>query len=238
MLKRIKKIRTSQPEDGCADLKCIKLRSSPSQLCLAMTSGLNTIQQEAMRDFGFGSLIGFNIPFLPGKLVYHVVDNFDPENLVIKTSMGDISCDRDAVYDVFGIPKGEKDIFEYPSNEDSEFAKEWKRQWPPNFGIRNSSIATKIDESSVADNLFKMNVLMLFTNTMATSATNGVLCYEILNLVPIDADMRSIDWCGYLLKSLKVSKNKWDREYLEKNPYSGPATFLTVRFFFPTKSVF
>jgi hypothetical protein len=242
--RKCKRVKTSQSEDlhiskqspnlvkdEGDNFMSLFLRSSPSSFARVMTE-LNKAQQQVLHDFGFGSLVGFNIRSLPGKLAYYVVDAFDPENMVIRTSKGDIPCDRDAVRDVFGLPNGPNDILGFPSKENSDFVNEWLRQFPKDTSVRKKLVVDAILKTGNTDNLFKMNILMLFANTMVISSTNGEFSKEVLHHVPIDADMSTLDWCGYLLKYLKVSKKNWDRNHPEKNLYAGPATFLAVSFSF------
>ena len=241
-VRKSKKLKKSQSEDtehveGSSsfvkdegdNLKSIFLRSSPSTFAHVMTE-INEDQKKSMHDFGLGSLVGFNIQRLPGKLTYYVVDAFNPDDMVIRTPRGDIACDRDAVHDVFGLPKGPNDILGFPSKENSDFVKQWLGQFPKGSSIRKTLVANTILKTGGTDNIFKMNILMLFANTMVTSSTNGEFSREVLHHVPIDVDMCTLDWCGYLLKYLKESKNHWDRKSPEKNYYAGPATFLAVSF--------
>jgi hypothetical protein len=199
-----------------------------------MTS-LSAEQRQVVIDMGFGSLIVFNIKSLPGKLTYHVVDKFDSDDMVIRNYAGDIKCDNEAVHDVFGIPMGDVDMYDLESNNESAFVKRWLRQFNIDHSkIRPSNIAEMImDNKTSVGIIFKMNVLMLFANTMVTSESNGYIVKDVLYRVSKarlvnDADIRAIDWCGFLLKALKSSKNSWDRENPSKCPFAGPATFLTV----------
>lgn len=93
---------------------------------------------------GFGSMIGFNIDGLPNKLVYYVVDNFDPEDMVIKTNKGHIKCDRPAVIDVFGVPNGGTDIDDLEYKGGCEFVGQWVDQFPDRTSIRPTAIADMI----------------------------------------------------------------------------------------------
>ena len=206
----------------------IRIRTTPAQLATVMTS-LTPAQKECIKGMGFGSMIGFNIDKLPGKLVYHVVDNFDGTEMVIKNRAGDIQIDRDSVHDVFGIPKGHIDISSLEFKADFEFISEWFNQFPNRKDIRPSAICTQILNSNGAtDKLFKMNFLMLFANTMASSESNGKVKFDVLNYLSKDVDIASLDWCGFVLKNLKYSKSQWHRNDVNKNFYAGPATFLTV----------
>ena len=123
-------------------LPSIRIRTTPAQLATVMTS-LSYAQQECVKGMGFGSLIGFNIDKLPGKLVYHVVNNFDISQMVIKNRKGDIQIDHDSVHDVFGIPKGNIDISSIDFKADSEFISEWFNQFPSRKDIRPSAILHK-----------------------------------------------------------------------------------------------
>ena len=243
-LKRPKKCKTSQdskpfaiPENHKADVKAeddkediirnIRLRTSPAQLAVVMTS-LNHKQRQFVKDIGFGSLLGFSIDSLPGKLVYYVVDSFDSKEMVIKTSRGDIKCDRQAVHDVFGVPMGPTNIYDLEESSNNDLENEWLGQWNIGKKVRPANIASMFNNDYEISEMFKINILMLFVSTMVESDSNGYIKLDLLKRLPKNSDLRSFDWCGFLLKSLASSKDNWNRDFPDKNPYSGPATFLSV----------
>lgn len=205
----------------------MEFTTKPKPLAGVMTS-LNQNQKKAIRDLGFGSLIGFDIIDLPLDLLFYVVDSFDNEEMLIRTSKGDIKCDRDAVFDVFGIRGGTVDIKSLDKVSDS-FHKDWCNQFDNVRDITTSEIESAITNSNGAtDEFFKMNFLMLFANTMIGCETNGVIKYDVLEHISSKTVISEIDWIGLLLNELQNSKNNWNRESAGKNPYAGPSTFLTV----------
>nr|XP_043633129.1 uncharacterized protein LOC122604308 [Erigeron canadensis] len=155
--------------------------------------------------------------------------------MVIKTAKGDIACDRDAVYDVFGITKGETVILYTPSLEKSDFVTLWSKQFQVSSKfVRNKMVSSRITGDFPADKVFIMNVLMLFVNTMVISSGNRYNL-DVLHHVDLDVDLRSYDWCGFVLHYLKLSKQYWDRNSPYRNPYYGPATFLCLLYLDRTK---
>jgi len=204
-------------------------RTSPGPLSIAINS-LSAEQKSLLFDIGFGSLIGFNIINLCPKLSFYVVDAFDGDDMVIRTTKGDISCDREAVFDVFGISKDATEpIKSGVMRTGTSFYKDWVSQFSVK-DIRSSDISAVIVKSKgVVDRFFKMNFLMLFYNTMIRCDSNGVVFRDVLEYLDGDCQNASkIDWCGELLYVLEYSKIKWNRYYPKKRPYCGPLTFLTV----------
>ena len=212
-------------------LTSIVYRTLPGPLASVMSS-LTLSQKKVLCDLRLGSLIGFNIFELPTKLVYYVVDSFDMDDMVIRTSMGDIKCDENAVFDAFGIRKGSVGLGELGNDADSEFIEDWYSQFDDRKNIRNGKIADVINNKKGAtDFTFKINFLILFWNSMICSDSSGLVKVDVLKRVSRETKLSDIDWCGHMLHELKFSKNKWNREFPERRPYCGPATLLTVSFF-------
>ncbi|GKA97222.1 hypothetical protein Tco_0825116, partial [Tanacetum coccineum] len=64
------------------------------------------------------------------------------------------------------------------------------------------------------------------TNTLAKNETkNGLLSFDVLKRVREDTPVQSIDWCGYILDSLKDIKVR----DVVGHFYKGPLLFLTKR---------
>nr|GEV94485.1 retrovirus-related Pol polyprotein from transposon TNT 1-94 [Tanacetum cinerariifolium] len=90
---------------------------------------------------------------------------------------------------------------------------EWLQDWFAQFGEMKidkfcaTHISKKIVDVTTVDFMFKMNFLMLLTNTLAKNETkNRLLSFDLLKRVQEDTPVQSIDWCGYILDSLKDSK--------------------------------
>ncbi|XP_071727048.1 uncharacterized protein [Rutidosis leptorrhynchoides] len=154
-------------------LPALRLRTTPAQFAKVMCS-LTPEQKFCVTRLGFRSLIGFNIDQLPGNLVYYVVDNFDGDEMIIKTQKGNIKVDSQAVHDVFGLEDVGTDIDTSELKLGSLFVQNWLNQFPPPpFVTRSSSLCSKIPTSTEVDSIFQMNFIMLFASTMVSCERNG-----------------------------------------------------------------
>lgn len=205
------------------EFKSIVIRTAPSPFAKVMSS-LNISQKKMVCEMGFGSLLGFSISELNPKLGHYVVSSFNGSS--IKTLKGKISCNRDAVFQVFGISKS-VGVRLSSLKKSTEFEKVWEKQFKNPKLITSKDIANAMI-SDAADHMFKMNFLMLFYNTMIACESGGHVCKEVLKYIKEDTKVDEIDWCGELLEVLKVSKNRWNPENPLQSAYSGPYTFLYV----------
>jgi len=213
----------------------LTLRTSPSSFS-KMVSTISQAQKDFVRSFGFGFLLDFNIDAPTPRLGHHVVQSFDPKNMVIKNERGDIIVDSQAVNDVFGLPNGGEDIHELKSlGKYIEFHQRWMAQYPHegkgSQKVYATDICSKICSSTEVDEFFKMNFVMLFL-TSVIFCENGGKCFDSLLLrIGNDTDLLSLDWCGYVLWHLRKSKTHW-KPHNPKSYYCGPVTFLIVSSFF------
>lgn len=208
----------------------LRTRTTPKPLFSAIRS-LKNVQKKCLISMGFGKLIGMSVDEIPAKLAHYVVDIFDSRSMELKLPNGSIKCTREAVHEMLGVPNGGTSIKSLESRTyDDSFSKQWKNQFgekPP----RPGDIVKKIILSNDAGPLFKMNFLMLFANTMASCESSGTCSNTILNHIMDDVQVESLDWCGFIIDCLRVSKVNWKRE----NPgcfYVGPVTFLVVSFYY------
>ncbi|XP_071726718.1 uncharacterized protein [Rutidosis leptorrhynchoides] len=215
-------------------LPALRLRTTPAQFAKVMCS-LTPEKKVCVTRLGFRSLIGFNIDQLPGNLVYYVVDNFDGDEMIIKTQKRNIKVDSQAVHDVFGLEDVGTDIDTLELKLGSLFVQNWLNQFPPPpFVTRSSSLCSKILTSTEVDSIFQMNFIMLFASTMVSCERNGKVSSYVLMRLSDDVDISSINWSMFLLSSLKYSKNGWNRN--DPNCfYTGAATFLTLLYLDRTK---
>nr|GFA00044.1 ulp1 protease family, C-terminal catalytic domain-containing protein [Tanacetum cinerariifolium] len=132
-----------------------------------------------------------------------------------------------SVHDILGIPMGGCSLESLePRSPDDPFIKEWLSQFVDKNEVRPNDITDVIVSTKDAGKLFKMNFLMLFANTMGLCEKSGVCNMNILKKITDDVCVEKIDWCSYIIKCLKESKQKWVNA--DKNQYTGPVTFMIL----------
>nr|GFA36527.1 hypothetical protein [Tanacetum cinerariifolium] len=190
----------------------IRTRTTPKALFNAMAI-LSDDRKKCLHEMGFASMIGMGIYELLGKLGYYVIDNFDTESNVLSLNDSSILVTSESVNDILGIPMGGSSIESLePRTADDPFIKEWLSQFGEKTKIRPNDISEIIVATKDAGKLFKMNFLMLFANTMGLCETSGVCSMNILKQIRDDVCVKTVDWCNYIMKCLKDSKNNFDTE--------------------------
>ncbi|KAJ9553673.1 hypothetical protein OSB04_017718 [Centaurea solstitialis] len=211
----------------------IRTRTSPKTLFLAIHS-LSTSQRKCVEEMGFGKLLDMKVDGIPSKLGYYVVDRFDEKKMEIRLENGSIKITKDSIRDMLGVPNGGVELKSLQGTEtDDTILKEWKKQYGKTL-IRPADVMREIIVSEDAGLNFKLNFLILVSNTMAEGMKMGICNINILSYIREDTIIRNIDWCSYIWDCLKVSKLGWRRE-VEICFYTGPLTFLTLLYLDTTK---
>ena len=208
--------------------KGIRTRNSPKVL-YSLLKNLTCGQRKELIDMGFGSLYGMDIDELSGKIGLFVVDNFEPTEMKLKCQNYDILITAESIHKVLGVPIGGLPINDLVKNREVEgsISKRWYSQFPTRNPTPNK-VADFIIETKVEGIMFKMSILVLFSNILGLAGLGGQ-CRPSL-IVPYiteETKIDKIDWCKYVLDCLKISKVGWKKD--DKNSYyAGPLTALIV----------
>ena len=81
------------------------LKRGPTKFVEEIKS-LNEEQRKAVEDMGFGSLFHFNLTFIPARLAYEILDNFDQDTCGLKFKRGILHIGHDDVRATLGLPNG------------------------------------------------------------------------------------------------------------------------------------
>lgn len=215
------------------DYPCIRSRVSPNSLMTAIRS-MNEEQKQAVIDIGFGSILNMKFEEIPTRIGYFVVDNFDERTGKIKLKNGSIHVTKQVIHDMLGVPMGGLEIkAENKSKSDDAVTLEWRSQFDKPT-IRPTDVARMIANSNEAGRKFKLNFLVLFASCMAEGTKLGICNQKFLPSIGEDIDIKTLDWCGYIMDCLKVSKVGWNRDN-RQSFYSGPLTLLTLFYVDSTK---
>ena len=205
-----------------------RTRNSPKVLYNVLKN-LTCGQRKELIDMGFGSLYGMNIEELSGKIGNFVVDNFDPSEMKLKCKNYDILITAESFHKVLGVPIGGLAINDLVKNKEVEgsISKRWYSQFPTRNPTPNR-VADLIIENRVEGIMFKMSMLVLFSNIFGLAGLGGQ-CRPSL-IVPYiteETKIDKIDWCKYVLDCLKISKEGWNKDCINSY-YPGPVTALIV----------
>ncbi|KVI05140.1 hypothetical protein Ccrd_016529 [Cynara cardunculus var. scolymus] len=211
----------------------LRTRTSPKTLFLAIHS-LSTSQRQCVEEMGFGKILDMKVDGIPSKLGFYVVDRFDEKKMEIRLENGSIKITKDLIHDMLGVPNGGVELHSLQGTEtDDTILKEWKKQYGKTL-IRPADVMREIIVSEDAGLNFKLNFLILISNTMAEGMKMGICNLNILSYIREDTVIHDLDWCSYIWDCLKVSKLGWKRD-ADISFYTGPLTFLTLLYLDATK---
>lgn len=192
-------------------------------------SSLSHEQQTWVREAGFGSLLHFNLEGLPQRLAFKVLEAFDHENCMLELKNGNIKITEREVYNVLGLPYEGDEVVIAQGDEKYERTIQWRAQFPVQTGqslIKASEVVDRMKQGRNADELFKMNFLIIMTNVLIRSNTNNFLSQEILSFDHELDNCAQYNWAAYLIKNLVITKKRWIQT--TSLFYTGPLIFLIV----------
>ncbi|KAJ0468051.1 hypothetical protein HanIR_Chr14g0692141 [Helianthus annuus] len=188
---------------------------------------LSIEQKNKLSEIGFGSFVDNNCSRVPGKLGYYVVDHFQPKSMHLTLPAGKIKVTSKLIQRIFDIPCGGTPINKLiVKNSTKKCYKEWQSQFDKD--IRPNALKEKIEKSESADMNFVLNFIALFLSSMVECNQSGGGCKtDILERIDESVDIRSLDWCGFILQSLKTCKKGWKRND-SSSFFNGPIVFLLI----------
>ncbi|KAK1375636.1 hypothetical protein POM88_031829 [Heracleum sosnowskyi] len=132
-----------------------KIRNSPNTLTF-MVRNLYDEQKQWVISTGFKHILDFRLGKIPHRLACSVLEAFDAETCSLKLQGEIISITDQDVYNVLGLPNGDK-IFTLATED-----KDLERHNCGKNNITTAAVAEKIKESQEADDQFKLKFFLIF----------------------------------------------------------------------------
>ncbi|KAL4575726.1 hypothetical protein LXL04_011810 [Taraxacum kok-saghyz] len=213
-------------------------RMTPGRMTEAVKS-LSMVQKQCVIRMRFESFLKLDIADVPTKLLYKLVDCYDPSTNQLVLNEWSIEMTKQLIHEVLGLPKGGLLIKELEACEDNtKTISEWKSQYKndKNKCTYNGKAYLKAIQSSVTDDInFQLNFLMLFLNTFCKSNLGGLTQVGLLEkLIPVK-NYATLDWCEYMQECLINRKQFWRRDDMSCY-YTGPNTLLLLVYAYSTNS--
>lgn len=139
------------------------------------------------------------------RLALEIFNSFDAESRSLKLTCGNIKITDQDVYNTLGLPVGEQ-IFMLASISDKVDL--WSSQFPdtPHYNISPSTVIDKIGQITEATEMFKLNFMMIISNSLIERNINSYLIRDVLDY-DIDLDnCLAYYWGDFLLRSLVKTK--------------------------------
>lgn len=191
---------------------------------IRVVKSLSRDQKQLVKDLGFESMLTLQMDIMISTIGHYVVEHYDPSTNTIRVGDSTIQITEEKIHHILGVPNKGTDLDTIEKcPEDDETYTVWKSQ-----GIKGIQTLTEtIEQSKEADEMFVLNFLTLFVNTMIRRETSGQLeMKSVRKLVKIN-DKANINWCRFIDKVLKRSKRKWIPHDQAKY-YNGPIPYLIV----------
>ncbi|KAJ9548708.1 LOW QUALITY PROTEIN: hypothetical protein OSB04_021251 [Centaurea solstitialis] len=194
--------------------RTLSIRTSPKNLMIVMRT-LRPLQRKWVEEIGLESILHLHVDTIPSKLAFGIVNAFDSEQMLIRTSNGDIEVNNESVSRILGLKNEGLDIKAFET-EQSWYSKieSWKEQFDDRSCIRAQEVQMKITESERDDWNFRLNFIILFINSMAESSKMGLVNSTILSHLPSELDFKMINWCKYICDCARDAKNAWSSKLL------------------------
>lgn len=203
--------------------KILLIRAYPSTFS-KVVSALSKAQKDWVTEAGFGPLLSFELRAVPREIALNVLWWFDHNNseLLFRDNKS-IKVDEEDVSLILGLPRGTEDV-EY--EKDKEKYSKWRSQFQKKR-ITELMVCDAIGMSTVADEFFKQNFMVLMTNLfIRTDKTANVSQYALGFKGNFD-NAKNYNWCKPVLENIKEAHELW-----WKNPhaqyYTGSLVFLLV----------
>lgn len=188
---------------------------------------LSNEQKQCVRDLGLSSILDMSLDVMPSHIGHFVVEHYDPARNCLDLGHIIIQINEEKIHQILGIPNQGVDL---SSQEDCESNNQtlalWKQQHK-DIAKKLQPICDLIEKSDDADEMFVLNFLTLFVNTMIEKYSSGTLEIKHLTKLINVQDKNNINWCKYVNDTLIKSKEFWKPNNL-KTYYAGPVPFLNV----------
>lgn len=203
----------------------IKIRSAPSNIC-KMIFSLDSQQMATVNEIGFGNILEFNMDSYPTGMGYWLVKNYDAETCTLNVGSHLIQITPELVHKIFGIPMGKIEVEEHQRPRDSDpVVAEWKGQ----FDVKVKRILAVqfreyMEKYKRNGRLFILNFLVFFFTFMGETTQNNSVNLFFLPSVKKGMNVKSFNWCSYMITLLNRSKKTWKPD----KHFHGPLALLLV----------
>ncbi|XP_031106287.1 uncharacterized protein LOC116010934 [Ipomoea triloba] len=229
---KTKKSKTTPEKSLITDLEYLQTRMSPKHF-RELLSSLNSAQQQAVQDIGFGSMLTMTVFDWDSRLTRYLVQKFDPYKCSLDLQGDQMRISADDVYSTLELPNGQDPVIEATSEtEPAEYVNlltEWRHIWE----ITNGSpligrMPAKMIERGDSGDWFKRDFVILLVSSILKGNQSRNAAYKVLYSLADVSKIKDLNWCEYTFKSLIDSVESW-----KKKPnafFCGPALFLMLTY--------
>ncbi|KVH87777.1 hypothetical protein Ccrd_024939, partial [Cynara cardunculus var. scolymus] len=208
-------------------VQVLRTRSSPLQLCLTIQN-FQIEQRKFVTAMGLKSILHFSIEYIPSRLGFFVVDNFDDERMVLKLPVGELEITKNSIQKMLGFPTGPICITQKITNSNDKVVRCWRNQFPQTKKeIHPSLVVEHMKQQIDGGDMLKLNFFVLVATCLCESMKAGTANQRLLHCIAHKEDIDNLDWCEFVIDCLKRSKKNWNRAD-PTSYYCGPLMFLIL----------
>lgn len=179
---------------------------------------LTNEKRTSVVDMGFGGLLDLVVKETLSKLGYWVVDSFDPRCQLMKLPRGDLlRVTEEDVASIFGFPHGGIEIVRKSKEEVGELAKQWRAIFGrEDHRITPSLVYVEMLKDKDGGEWFRSHFVVLVVIMLVDGMQNDYCNHHYMHHFQDSSRIRDLNWCEFVIKSLRDSKLAWDRQRCRK----------------------
>ncbi|KAK9049314.1 hypothetical protein SSX86_031719 [Deinandra increscens subsp. villosa] len=205
----------------------IDTRMSPKKLYETINI-LTKSQRAEVRKLRLGHLLKLRMDEIPKKLAHFVVDRFDPKDMVIDLGETKLHINADAVVKVLGLPNSGVLLESSKKKSTSTLVAGWKARYGTTYISPNQvSKMIKAERKHTQNEYFKLDFISLMVGTLFYAMRSGSMMLDYMKSIDDNTDLGNINWCKFMLSSLKECKKGWKRDGMN-SWFVGPLTCLVL----------
>ncbi|KAL9689463.1 hypothetical protein QQ045_009849 [Rhodiola kirilowii] len=206
--------------------KGFETRTTPNTLTDAVKC-LTEQQKVAVGSMGLDGMLNLGITYVPTQFAIWLLESFDSKDCKLVTPSGNAEIKPMDVNFTLGLPMGGRPIIVPQRTKPNHIlVKRFREQYggKSENKIKCRLVSKKIQKSKEADDLFKLNFLVLFYSTIVDSTASGKANQRILNGIDGIDDIRALNWGEFMIDRLRQTEDEWEEN--KGSPYTGPMPFL------------
>ncbi|KAK9050989.1 hypothetical protein SSX86_027614 [Deinandra increscens subsp. villosa] len=150
------------------------------------------------------------------------------DEMSIAVGENNIEVDEVSIHKLFGFPRGDISLLSMDVVEEwDDDVVEWRNRYDTKL-ISPKQIVDEIEDSEDEDTfIFRLDFLMLVLTVLVECYAQGSCREHILDLITRELPFERVNWCEYIVDSIKYCKDNWRPED-PAYQFAGPLTILTM----------
>jgi hypothetical protein len=191
---------------------------------------LTSDQKKIIEDMGFEKLLEFKLTYQSIYLIQFLLDNTNPQTLVICVGGGDklLPIHQNAVHCVLGVPTGSGDDIPHYDDESSELDKlKSELGLTKDSAIMYNMLIDKIKEGGTDELTIRCFFLVLFS-TLLFPSTQIFITGRQAAMTRSTKDLKTVNWAKVIVDDIRAAVNKSRTRGSTRSSICCCTTFLTV----------